>query len=172
MPTVADYVDKVLGDRRRAPRDDFLSDFLTRADAAGELSLIEIMFQIVQLIVGGTDTTRVVIVMQVRASAPTQMAGAIHRCRETRWVKPVRPGHTIQPTANGNSKQTTAHSRWVSIDVMVRNRNTERVATGEAVVEFLFFLSLPCEFNGMWQVTAGAAMVAVGRIDWARAGLD
>ena len=27
-------------------------------------------------------------------------AGAIHRRLETRWVKPVRPGDTIQPTGN------------------------------------------------------------------------
>jgi cytochrome P450 len=60
-----DYVEKTLEDRRRAPRDDFLSDFLGKADAAGELSPLEIIFQIVQLIVGGTDTTRVAIVMQL-----------------------------------------------------------------------------------------------------------
>lgn len=60
-----DYVEKTLGDRRRAPRDDFLSDFLRKADAAGELSPLEIIFQIVQLIIGGTDTTRVAIVMQL-----------------------------------------------------------------------------------------------------------
>src|SRR5580693_4876852 len=33
-----DYVEKTLEDRRRAPRDDFLSDFLAKADEAGELS--------------------------------------------------------------------------------------------------------------------------------------
>lgn len=60
-----DYVIKTLEDRRRAPRDDFLSDFLRKADAAGELSPLEIIFQIVQLIVGGTDTTRVAIVVQL-----------------------------------------------------------------------------------------------------------
>jgi cytochrome P450 family 103 len=60
-----DYVEKTLEDRRRAPRDDFLSDFLAKAEAAGELSPIEIIFQIMQLIVGGTDTTRVAIVMQL-----------------------------------------------------------------------------------------------------------
>lgn len=60
-----DYVEKTLEDRRRAPRDDFLSDFLAKADAAGELSPLEIIFQIMQLIVGGTDTTRVAIVMQL-----------------------------------------------------------------------------------------------------------
>jgi cytochrome P450 family 103 len=60
-----DYVERTLDDRRRSPRDDFLSDFLTKAEAAGELSPLEIIFQIVQLIIGGTDTTRVAIVMQV-----------------------------------------------------------------------------------------------------------
>src|SRR5262245_5840470 len=60
-----DYVETTLEDRRSAPRDDFLSDFLGKANAAGELSPLEIIFQIVQLIVGGTDTTRVAIVMQL-----------------------------------------------------------------------------------------------------------
>ena len=60
-----DYVEKTLQDRRRTPRHDFLSNFLAKADAAGELSPLEIIFQIVQLIVGGTDTTRVAIVVQL-----------------------------------------------------------------------------------------------------------
>ena len=47
-----------------------------------------------------------------------------------------RPGDTIQPTGIVKSKQTTANSRWVLIDVMVRNQNDEKVATGEAMVEF------------------------------------
>src|SRR5258708_26948100 len=49
-------------------------------------------------------------------------AGAIHRRLEIRWVKPVRPGDTIQPTGIVKSKQATANSRWVLIDLMVRNR--------------------------------------------------
>src|SRR3954470_2947166 len=32
-------------------------------------------------------------------------AGAIHRRLETRWIKPVRPGDTIQPTGILRSKQ-------------------------------------------------------------------
>jgi acyl dehydratase len=63
-------------------------------------------------------------------------AGAIHRRLETRWVKPVRPGDTIQPTGVVKSKQVTANSRWVLIDVMVRNQYDDKVATGEAMVEF------------------------------------
>jgi acyl dehydratase len=63
-------------------------------------------------------------------------AGAIHRRLETRWLKPVRPGDTIQPTGIVKSKQTTINSRWVLIDVVVRNQNDDKVATGEAMVEF------------------------------------
>jgi len=58
-------------------------------------------------------------------------AGAIHR-----RLKPVRPGDTIQPTGIVKAKQTTANSRWVLLDVMVRNQTGEKVATGEAMVEF------------------------------------
>ncbi len=53
-----------------------------------------------------------------------------------RWVKPVRPGDTIQPSGIIKSKQVTQNSRWVLIDVMVRNQKEEKVATGEAMVEF------------------------------------
>jgi 3-hydroxybutyryl-CoA dehydratase len=53
-------------------------------------------------------------------------AGAIHRRLETRWVKPVRPGDTIQPFGIVKSKQTTQKSRWVLIDVMVRNQAGEK----------------------------------------------
>jgi 3-hydroxybutyryl-CoA dehydratase len=61
---------------------------------------------------------------------------AIHRRLETRWVKPVRPGDTIQPSGIIKSKQETTKSRWVVIDVVVRNQLGEAVATGEAMVEF------------------------------------
>jgi 3-hydroxybutyryl-CoA dehydratase len=63
-------------------------------------------------------------------------AGAIHRRLETRWVKPVKPGDTIQPVGIIKAKQTTQNSRWVLIDVLVKNQNGDKVATGEAMVEF------------------------------------
>jgi 3-hydroxybutyryl-CoA dehydratase len=63
-------------------------------------------------------------------------AGAIHRRLETRWLKPVRPGETIRPTGVVKSKQTTAKARWVLIDVTVQNQDEEKVAIGEAMVEF------------------------------------
>ena len=63
-------------------------------------------------------------------------AGAVHRRLETRWVKPVRPGDTIQPTASIKARQVTHKSRWVLLDVQVRNQKGEQVAVGEAMVEF------------------------------------
>lgn len=63
-------------------------------------------------------------------------AGAIHRRLETRWLKPVKPGDTIQPEGIIKAKQVTQKSRWVLIDVLVKNQNGEKVATGEAMVEF------------------------------------
>src|SRR6201994_2327166 len=63
-------------------------------------------------------------------------AGAIHRRLETRWVKPVKPGDTIRPSGGIKSKQRTAKSRWVVVDVLVRNQDDDKVATGEAMVEF------------------------------------
>ena len=63
-------------------------------------------------------------------------AGALHRRLETRWLKPVKPGDTIRPQGIVKAKQTSAHSRWVVLDVMVSNQNGEKVAMGEAMVEF------------------------------------
>ena len=63
-------------------------------------------------------------------------AGAIHRRLETRWVKPVKPGDTIQPAGIIKAKQVTKNSRFVLIDVLVKNQNGEKVAVGEAMVEF------------------------------------
>ncbi|MCA6105992.1 cytochrome P450 [Bradyrhizobium cenepequi] len=60
-----EYVDKVLDERRRSPSGDFLSAFLAAAAEGGEMSPEEILYQIFALVVGGTDTTRVAIVMQV-----------------------------------------------------------------------------------------------------------
>ncbi len=63
-------------------------------------------------------------------------ADAIHRRLETRWLAPVRPGDTIRPRGSIKAKQVTAKSRWVVIEVEMRNQRDERVATGEALVEF------------------------------------
>jgi hypothetical protein len=60
-----DYVERTLDDRRRTPRGDFLSTFLAAADEAASMSPAEVIFQIIQLIVAGTDTTRVAMAAEV-----------------------------------------------------------------------------------------------------------
>lgn len=52
------YVENLLAERRREPREDFLSSYLARVDEDGTLSPIETLMQIVSVIVGGSDTTR------------------------------------------------------------------------------------------------------------------
>lgn len=53
-----EYVEGLLAERRAHPRDDFLSEYVARVDAAGDLSPSEIITQIVTVIIGGADTTR------------------------------------------------------------------------------------------------------------------
>jgi cytochrome P450 family 103 len=60
-----DYVRAILDARRSAPQDDFLSRFLAEAEAAGDLTPEEVVIQLVQMIIGGTDTTRVAGAVQV-----------------------------------------------------------------------------------------------------------
>ena len=63
-------------------------------------------------------------------------ADAVHRRLETRWLAPVKPGDTIQPFGRLKSKRETKNSRWVVVDVAVRNQRGDTVATGEALIEF------------------------------------
>jgi cytochrome P450 len=60
-----DYSEQALTARSNAPSDGLLSTFLAAAEEAGDLSRIEMIFQIFILIIGGTDTTRVASAMQV-----------------------------------------------------------------------------------------------------------
>jgi len=62
--------------------------------------------------------------------------GAVQRRLETRRIKPVRPGDRIRPAGLIKAKRVTEKSRYVLIDVMVRNQAGKTVATGEAMVEF------------------------------------
>lgn len=62
--------------------------------------------------------------------------GGEHKRLETRWRVPVKPGDTIQPFATVSAKRNTARSRWLVLDVEVKNQHGEVVATGEAAAEF------------------------------------
>src|SRR5262249_1645819 len=59
-----DYISGILDERRRCPRDDFLSAYLAAAAQAGEMSPEEVLYQIFLLITAGTDVTRVSIAIQ------------------------------------------------------------------------------------------------------------
>jgi len=61
---------------------------------------------------------------------------AVHRRLETRWRLPVKPGDVIVARARITQTLTTHKSRWVLLDVEMRNDRGEAVATGEAMVEF------------------------------------
>jgi cytochrome P450 family 103 len=54
-----DYISRILDERRRCPRDDFLSAYLAAATEAGEMSPEEILYQIFLLVTAGTDATRI-----------------------------------------------------------------------------------------------------------------
>lgn len=62
--------------------------------------------------------------------------GGVHRRLETRWKAPVKPGDTITAHAVVTARKTTGKSRWLTLDVGVRNQRDELVAQGEAMVEF------------------------------------
>ncbi len=51
-------VDRLLDERKEQPRDDFLSRLLLDAQERFELSLDDIRWQVITLIIGGSDTTR------------------------------------------------------------------------------------------------------------------
>ena len=59
------YSERLLAQRRKAPTGDFLSAFLETAEQRGELSEFEMIIQVAQLILGGTDSTRVAMGIQV-----------------------------------------------------------------------------------------------------------
>lgn len=52
------YVDDLLNDRRKTPRDDFLTSYVQTTAADGQLSEAEIRTQVLGLILAGSDTTR------------------------------------------------------------------------------------------------------------------
>lgn len=62
--------------------------------------------------------------------------GGEHRRLETRWRKPVKPGDVITPHARITRTVRTHKSRWATLDVEMRSKNGDTVATGEAMVEF------------------------------------
>lgn len=63
--------------------------------------------------------------------------GGMHRRLEARWLRPVKLGHTITPSARVRHKNATAGGWWLQFDVEMRNQDGEQVAVGEALAEFV-----------------------------------
>jgi len=61
LQALSDFVEELFAQRRAAPRDDFLSAYLRQTESTGDLSPDEIRSQIIALIGGGADTTRIAI---------------------------------------------------------------------------------------------------------------
>ena len=59
------YVSGLLEERRRTPRDDFLTDYLAKVDSQGDYTAEETFVQIAGAILAGSDTTRTAITMAI-----------------------------------------------------------------------------------------------------------
>ena len=62
--------------------------------------------------------------------------GGVHRRLETRWLIPVKPGDTIQPTARLSFKKQTKNTNWVGFEIQMRNQRGDLVARADAMAEF------------------------------------
>ncbi|MBY3081037.1 cytochrome P450 [Rhizobium laguerreae] len=58
------YCSDLIADRRRSPKDDFISEYVASVDQDANLSAMEAIMQLVSIVIGGTDTTRAAIVIQ------------------------------------------------------------------------------------------------------------
>lgn len=58
------YVEALIADRRRHPREDFLTAFVAACDASGTLSHTEEVVQLMTILLAGTDTTRSALAIQ------------------------------------------------------------------------------------------------------------
>src|SRR5690606_21515884 len=58
------YVESLIADRRRHPREDFITAFVAACDASGTLSHTEEVVQLMTILLAGTDTTRSALAIQ------------------------------------------------------------------------------------------------------------
>lgn len=62
--------------------------------------------------------------------------GGIHRRLETRWLIPVKPGDTIEPSARLSFKRQTKNTDWIGFEIEMRNQRGEVVARANSLAEF------------------------------------
>jgi len=62
---LTEYVEGLLASRRASPREDFLSTYIKSVDEAGRFTALDAVIQIVTLVIGGSDTTRSALAVQL-----------------------------------------------------------------------------------------------------------
>jgi cytochrome P450 len=100
-------VDRLLDERKEEPRDDFLSSLVADAEERFELSLDDLRWQVVTLIVGGTDTTRLALcsTLALLLSHPEQWQAF---CQDPEGLKKqvVQEGLRFEPPVGSFSRVT------------------------------------------------------------------
>ncbi|WP_340117151.1 cytochrome P450 [Pelagibius sp. 7325] len=101
------YVTHVLETKRRRPSGDFLSNFLTDVKAAGDLSPLDSVIQVMTVIIGGTDTTRVAMAMLVGMllEHPEQWEAVLQDRRLVQGA--VKEALRFEPSVGSVSRMTT-----------------------------------------------------------------
>lgn len=61
---LTEYAADLIADRRRNPKDDFLSDYVAQVDKTTDMSALEAVMQIVSVVLAGSETTQTAIVIQ------------------------------------------------------------------------------------------------------------
>lgn len=110
-------VDRLLDERKRQPQDDFLSRLMADAHERFELSLDDIRWQVITLIIGGSDTTRLALcsTLALLLSHPEQWQAF---CRDPEGLKKqvVQEGLRFEPPIASFGRVTLAD---VELDGMV-----------------------------------------------------
>ncbi len=108
-----DYIDKILDERRRSPRNDFLSAYLAAATEVGEMSPEEILNQIFLLVAAAVDTTRMSIAAQTSLLLQNRQQWT-EVCRDPSLV-PAAVAETLRLEPSG-SAATRLASEDIEID--------------------------------------------------------
>lgn len=101
------YARELVEARKRAPQDDFLTDYLARVAESDELSELETLMQIVTLIIAGSDTTRTALTMLVGLllQHPQQWEAVV--ADPSLAAGAVLEGLRFEPPVGGTARMTT-----------------------------------------------------------------
>ena len=102
MQEFFDYVDKLMEDRRRNPREDFLTKFANQQDRADPLSEEELRSNLIGLIIAGSDTTKTSITMASSLLLDHRDQWEMLVADPEGWKRPAAlEGQRYEPVATG-----------------------------------------------------------------------